>query len=121
MHLTTSAALCLEACVLLWAEFWEVSATPSPYRDCPSSLTLLPFLCRALPGSIGKMEPGEKGSVLQHAFGLVTDHRPDSALSTRPFLWVCAKPLASWGQTPLAAPVCSEVPTSEFLVSGTWR
>lgn len=43
-HLTTSAPICLEACVLPWAEFLEVSATPPPYGDCPSSLTSLPFL-----------------------------------------------------------------------------
>ena len=69
------------------------------------------------------MEPGEKGSVVQHAFGLghrVLDGIGGRTLSSPrgPSSGSVLKPQASSGQTPLAIPVCSEVPTSEFLVSG---
>lgn len=124
VHLTMSAPTCPEACVLLRAEFLEVSATPPPYGACPSLLTLLPFL------SVQRAarEHQENGAwrkglcctacLWPRSQSAGWDWWPDSVLSARAFLWVCAKPQASLGQTPLAIPVCSEVPTSEFLVSG---
>lgn len=63
VHLAASAPICLQACMLLWGEFLEVSATPSPCGECPSSLTASPFLFVQSLGAPGKWSL-EKRAVL---------------------------------------------------------
>lgn len=69
VHPATSGPICLEARMQLWVEFLEVSATPVPYRDCPSPLPWLPFLSVQSAAREGQGNR-EKGSVVQRAFGL---------------------------------------------------
>lgn len=68
------------------------------------------------------MESGEKGSAVQRAFGL------GHSVLARTAGWTLPSPGGASGsglnhrqagaRLPLAVPVCSEVPKSEFLVGG---
>lgn len=116
-----SAPICLQGCRLLWGELCEVSATPAPYGEHPSSLTASPFLF------VLCLEQQENG-VWRKGLCCTACLWPWAQGAARTAGWTLPSPSGASGSVlnhrqvgarlPLAVPVCSELPTSEFLVGG---